>query len=103
MLAAAAVASIPLLSVICVYNVILCVLNQSMRIPALLWVATMDTIGLFLFVLISSRGDWQETVTGVSMYVGVVCAMLWTCVLFVLACLLTGRSVVPRKLEEHSL
>ena len=96
-------ASLPLMAVISVYNVILCILDQSYKTSALLYLAALDIIGLTFYILIHDQGDWQETVTQLSMYVCAVGVMLWSCLLFIISCLLTGRSVVPRKLEEHSL
>ena len=97
-------AGIPLLLVSCLYNVILCILSRSSKISALLCLIIVDIVGLNLFLLIQDDGNnWQETQNGIGRFVGAIGMILVIGVLFGLGRLMTGRSVVPRKIEEHSL
>ncbi len=92
---------IPFVLVSCVFNVLVSLLNRSLKANILLMLIMADIMGLNFFFLVKDSGSWLDIGVSISHYVIVMVMVIGIVILIGVARLLTGVTVIPRKGEDH--
>ena len=92
---------IPFIFVSCVFNSIMSTLKHSLLTNLLLMLIMSDIMGLNFFFLVRDSGSWLEIGMSISHYVIMMVMIIGIVLLISVARLLTGVTVLPRKIEDH--
>lgn len=92
---------IPFVFVSCVFNVIISLTARPLKTHLLLMLLMSDVMGLNFFFLVRDSGSWLEIGISISHYVIVMCMVIGIVILVGVARILTGVTVLPRKIEDH--
>lgn len=92
---------IPFIFVSCVFNTIVSTLKRSLLTNVLLMLIMSDVMGLNFFFLVRDSGSWLEIGMSISHYVIMMVMIIGIVLLISVARLLTGVTVLPRKIEDH--
>lgn len=92
---------IPFIFVSCVLNTIVSTLKRSLLTNVLLMLIMSDVMGLNFFFLVRDSGSWLEIGMSISHYVIMMVMIIGIVLLIGVARLLTGVTVLPRKIEDH--
>lgn len=92
---------VPFIFVSCVFNVIISLTDRPLKTHLLLMLLMSDVMGLNFFFLVRDSGSWLEIGISISHYVIMMCMIIGIVILVGVARMLTGISVVPRKIEDH--
>jgi phosphatidylinositol glycan class N len=92
---------IPFIFVSCVFNAIVSTLKRSLLTNVLLMLIMSDIMGLNFFFLVRDSGSWLEIGMSISHYVIMMVMIIGIVLLISVARLLTGVTVLPRKIEDH--
>ena len=92
---------IPFIFVSCVFNTIMTTLKRSLLTNVLLMLIMSDIMGLNFFFLVRDSGSWLEIGMSISHYVIMMVMIIGIVLLMGVARLLTGVTVLPRKIEDH--
>ena len=92
---------IPFIFVSCVFNTVVSTLKRSLKTNVLLMLIMSDIMGLNFFFLVRDSGSWLEIGMSISHYVIMMTMIIGIILLIGVARLLTGVTVIPRKIEDH--
>lgn len=92
---------IPFIFVSCTFNVVASLTDRPLKTHLLLMLLMSDLMGLNFFFLVRDSGSWLEIGVSISHYVIMMCMIIGIVVLVGVARMLTGVTVVPRKIEDH--
>ena len=93
--------AIPFIFVSCVFNSVISVLKRSLKTSLLIMLIMSDVMGLNFFFLVRDSGSWLDIGVSISHYVIMMTMIIGIVILVGVARLLTGVTVVPRKVEDH--
>jgi phosphatidylinositol glycan class N len=92
---------IPFIFVSCVFNIIISLTDRSLKTHLLLMLLMSDIMGLNFFFLVQDSGSWLEIGISISHYVIMMSMIIGIVILVGVARILTGVTVLPRKIEDH--